>query len=352
MAFGRNLIVQQAARIKHPITVSTSTVYRYTAKRMASDKKESREYNPRWSGYLAIQLMSLVNFAAIADIGKTDETTAEWSVALSFGCVTFVLSLLIIIFDRTPQLQEKFDFKEYLDGKLEGYVLLAMFIWWLAGVGLITRAGGIAYEALNIYFSAWGSVFACAYTLNEWGSAKDIISVQELTRISATLSPWYVLFLSSVVVMGSAADAFSYLEQQGTNDEAYAVACGAVSTFLSFYAILVHYKLVRCCKIKQGGLLELGIAIFLILWWIVGVAILTENDGVGATISGTSCGDKDDVPGSNLYISSWMCLFSSCSITVRWKAAQALQFAQAQERKERDTSKNGKTSSENEEDAI
>lgn len=304
---------------------------------------------------MLIQIMSLVNFAAIADIGiKDTEQTSLWSMALSFGCVTFVFSLLIIIFDRTPQLQDKFDFKESLDGKLEGYVLLAMVLWWLAGVGVITRAGGIAYLALNIYFSAWGSVFVCAYTLNEWSSAKDIISVHELTHISATLSPWYVLFFSSVVVMGSAADAFSYVdEDMGGNDEAYAVACGALSTFISFYAILVHYKLVRCCKIKHGGLLEIAVAFFLILWWIVGVALVTESEGIGATISGRNCGFENDIPGSNLYISTWLCLLSSCAIAVRWKTAQALQFAQAQERKERDdTSKEGKVLSEKEEDTL
>lgn len=36
-----------------------------------------------------------------------------------------------------------------------------------------------------------------------------------------------------------------------------------------------------------------------------------------------------DVPGSNLYFFSWFCLMASVSITLRWKAAQALQFAQA-----------------------
>mmetsp|Transcript_33090 Transcript_33090/g.98438 ORF Transcript_33090/g.98438 Transcript_33090/m.98438 type:complete len:330 (-) Transcript_33090:187-1176(-) len=329
---------------------------------MTNDKKESLEYNQRWFGYLLIKGMSLLNFAAIVDIGKMDQHTAEWAVSLSFGCVTFVISLLIIIFDRTPKLQEKFDFKEYLDGKLEGYVLLAMLTWWSAGVGLITRAGGIAYKALNIYFSSWGSWFACGYTLNEWGIAKDIISVQELTHISATLPAWYVLFFSSIVLTGSAADVFEQMYDRSfdsggilanvTETGAYAVASGSVSTVLSLYAILVHYKLVRCCKIKQGGLLELGVSIGLVLWWTTSVAILTGDSGVAPTITGRNCGDENDVPGSNLYISSWMCLVTSCAITVRWKTAQALQFAQAQERKDQDISKGGQSSPDKEDDAI
>lgn len=322
---------------------------------MAGDEKETLEYNPRWQSYLSIQLVSLINFASIADMNKPHhrQSVTEWGVALSFGCVTFTISLLIIIFDRIPALQKKFDFKESLDGKLEGYVLLLMVLWWAAGVGLQTKAGGIAYHALNIYFSSWSALCVCVHALNEWSSAKDILSIQELTHISATLSAWYVLFLASIVEMGSAADAYGYLGKTGELGSTFAVACGAVSTFVSFYAILVHYKLIRCCNIKQGGLVELSVSLLLILWWIVGVAVLTEPDAVGSTITGETCGTEDDIPGSNLYLSGWMCLFSSCAITVRWKAAQALQFAQAQDRKDREGSgKDGSSLTENEEDAV
>jgi len=35
------------------------------------------------------------------------------------------------------------------------------------------------------------------------------------------------------------------------------------------------------------------------------------------------------IPGSNLYFASWFCLLASINIPLRWKTAQALQFAQA-----------------------
>ena len=44
-----------------------------------------------------------------------------------------------------------------------------------------------------------------------------------------------------------------------------------------------------------------------------------------------TCSISPDVPGSNLYFSSWTCLISCLILAFRWKAAQALQFAQAQE---------------------
>ena len=40
------------------------------------------------------------------------------------------------------------------------------------------------------------------------------------------------------------------------------------------------------------------------------------------------------IPGSNLYFSTWICYLSSLNVTFHWKAAQALQFAQAQEERQ------------------
>ena len=49
---------------------------------------------------------------------------------------------------------------------------------------------------------------------------------------------------------------------------------------------------------------------------------------------------KGEVPGSNLYYSCWSCMLSSIAVAFRWKASQALIFAQAQavrqQRNERD----------------
>jgi hypothetical protein len=37
------------------------------------------------------------------------------------------------------------------------------------------------------------------------------------------------------------------------------------------------------------------------------------------------------IPGSNLYFFTWSCLLASLNIMLRWKAAQALQFANTQQ---------------------
>jgi hypothetical protein len=98
---------------------------------------------------------------------------------------------------------------------------------------------------------------------------------------------------------------------------------------------------------------------------------LTQDQGIAATVAGSSCKPQDlsylddgsainnctvvvvtkvnatytqtesrecatifreDIPGSNLYFCVWGSLLAAVSITLRWKAAQALQFAQAAQR--------------------
>jgi hypothetical protein len=98
------------------------------------------------------------------------------------------------------------------------------------------------------------------------------------------------------------------------------------------------------------------------------VAVLTQDEGIAATVGGSGCklddwnlGDvinctvivrrnntngtyteesipcskvirADSVPGSNLYFCVWGALLAAVNIALRWKAAQALQFAQTAQR--------------------
>ena len=61
---------------------------------------------------------------------------------------------------------------------------------------------------------------------------------------------------------------------------------------------------------------------------------MTQDESVAASISG-QCLTVDHpsldaaVPGSNLYVFTWMCLVSVLDIALRWKASQAMAFAHA-----------------------
>jgi hypothetical protein len=182
-----------------------------------------------------------------------------------------------------------------------------------------------------------------------------------MTGLSTTLKSWYVLFLSSIVVLGTSCDLFLYLNAEESEDSSFGVALGVGSTVLSAVFILVHYNFFP--RIEAGGWLELSSSFFLILLWILGLSILTSAEGIAATVTGSQCGASRrefvtapnctivvfytegdgqvvqetipcetlprQVPGSNLYFAIWACFLSSLNITFRWKAAQALQLAQA-----------------------
>lgn len=134
----------------------------------------------------------------------------------------------------------------------------------------MTRVGGVAYQALNIYFSNWLALGSSVYTLDKWSSAKDIISIHELTRLSATLKWWWILFFASIVTFGASAEALAKISGATTDDTSVGIAFGSVSMIISFIAILEHYNM-RCCSfVQHGGMLEICIAVFLIVLWIIG----------------------------------------------------------------------------------
>jgi hypothetical protein len=135
----------------------------------------------------------------ISSISRSDRRS-YWAFSMGFGLGTFALAILVLLQDRSQRCLEAFHFTKSKDGYFEGATLVICVLWWIIGTGYITRAGGIAYVASNIYFSSWFTLFSCIYTLNEWSASKDILSISELTGLSATLKSWWVLCLTSMVV--------------------------------------------------------------------------------------------------------------------------------------------------------
>ena len=256
-----------------------------------------------------------------------------------------------------------------------------------------TRPGGIAYVASNIYYSSWFTLFACVYTLNLWSEEKDILSISELVGLSATLRSWWVHFISAWVVFASSLHLHIMLSfTDDIQDTIFGIMIGFCSIAISLFYILVHYDFFSKCEFEEGGwgeyqtfllsslpnifsphtiylippLLsaELFTTIFLICIWIIGLSILTQQGGIAATTDGNVCYDADtdenctivvwvedtsgavtrlevdcldlprQIPGSNLYFACWICMLSALNVGFRWKAAQAMKFAQAKEEQE------------------
>lgn len=286
----------------------------------------------------------------------------------------------------------------------------------------------IIYRSNCIQYSSWLALFACAHTLNLWSGnkspdGKDILSVKEIVGVSKTLKSWWVLFLGSCIVFSVSITLHKHAQKynDAKQDTPFAIVLGFVSTVLSGFHILVHYNfftnngtpsnsssngaaaaavssgatataitagggvaadrrrfgkysdLPIRMNIQEGGYMELFSSIFLILIWCIGVALLTEDDSVAATMDGKECKNDfhvdtsqgplsnchiivyyvdsamngthsysipcmdlpRDTPGSNLYYAVWICFLSSLNIALNWKRAQALQLAsQAQEQQQ------------------
>ena len=74
----------------------------------------------------------------------------------------------------------------------------------------------------------------CFKTLDEWSTSKDIISIKELTRLSNTLPYWYVLLVTSLIEMGSAADIYVNVgrNQLKSDGAEYSVIVGEMKSLL------------------------------------------------------------------------------------------------------------------------
>ena len=237
------------------------------------------------------------------------------------------------------KIRSNFDFKSLKDGKVEGYTLLGFVIWWIAGVIVTTKAGGIAYETLNAYFSSWGSLFACIHALDKWGEEKEVITLHELTRLSTTLPWWWVIFFSSIVIFGSAADASSLVQIESAVESCeFAVAVGVVGFFIAAFFILSHYEFFQCCGacttwLSYGGCLEISCSLLLTVWLMIGLDKLTGAGAIGSTITGNGLEQVHEhyEPGSNIYVSIWTAFIASVVVAVKWKEARAIKFAETVE---------------------
>ena len=203
----------------------------------------------------------------------------------------------------------------------------------------MTRAGGLGYEALNVYFSSWASLFACVHALDNWGGEKDILTIHQLTRLSLTLPAWWGVLLSSIVTFGSAADAVSMVKTPSAVQSCeFAVAVGVISFGFSAFFILSHYEFLTCCEacslwLTYGGWFELACSLLVNVWHIIGLDQLTSAGQISSTIVGAGMDpDSDDyIPGTNIYASIWIGFISSVIVTVKWKEARAMKFAQTSE---------------------
>lgn len=232
----------------------------------SENTKTKIEYNERWMGYLSIIICSGINFICISIVNPHYEDQIQSVVGVVFGVLTFLIACLVLLQDRSQRLLDYFHYMKARNGCVEGGVLMFMVVWWIIGVQFITKPGGIAYQASNIYYSSWGSLVSCLYTLNLWSAEKDLLSIAELTSVSCTLKSWWIHFISACVVFACS-----------INLQSYAIIWGLVSIALSIFWIAVHLNFFKVWGVQESGWFELFSSFFLIFIWIVGLGIFTAD---------------------------------------------------------------------------
>ena len=132
-------------------------------------KEQPREFNPRWNGYLYILVASLVNFASISnlDIEEKPQFHGMYQVSIVFGAASFIISAAVLVLDRfqsccDSQTASKFNFAKAMDGKIEGYTLAALTIWWVFGYVFFEKPGAIIAQYSG------GSLTLIRFVISEW----------------------------------------------------------------------------------------------------------------------------------------------------------------------------------------
>ena len=278
--------------------------------------------SPRLTGYIGILISSIISFASCADVSSEFVDANERKFGIMFGAVSFFVTLLVVLLHYMQVGRELCIPK---GSTLEGLCLTFLCLWWIPAVAYLTRVGGIAYQALNIYFFNWGGLICSMHTLNNFLHMKGYFSASHLASYNQALSGWIGLFFGSLVEFGSAYDASKKLDFASEKESVWAITLGAVSMTISFIVCLGHFtRLGRLGVCIHGTDCQLYLGFILVIWWTIGVAVLTDSGSIGSVL-GLACPGDNEVrdwrAGSNMYFSLWFSFFSSCWVVVKFRGA-------------------------------
>ena len=268
-------------------------------------------FSSRLVHWYIITAASLIVWTSIVDTGvnKTQSSgTIGYSIAV--GAVSNFIGLCFILMYQVPVLHS-WAFGSSTATMKELCSLLFLTAWWIIALGLMTKGGGIAYDALNIYYSVWLSAIAVIIALNNWFYTRGTLSAKDFVNLSPTLATWYFMVFISMVMMGSSANFyvhFNISEVGGSpkSDYIFAIVAGTVSTVLALMIVISHYHFFPCCN--PGGLEEIITVFLLLALWIAAVIVLTRVDGIASTVG-------------NIYYSTWTALFTCIYILAKWRRA-------------------------------
>lgn len=190
----------------------------------------------------------------------------------------------------------------------------------------LTRVGGIAYEALNIYFFSWFGLISSIYTLHNFAFNRGYVGNSN----NPTMVGWLALFTGSAVELVSAVDIKYNINPAAVSktEVDWAISVGSISTIISGVILSAHFfKYKNIGYYIHGTQVQLFCGIFLVVWWCVGVSTLTASGSIGSVLGlGVVCitnGEDEDEEwreGSNMYFSLWLSFFSACWVVVKFRS--------------------------------
>ena len=200
----------------------------------------------------SIQAAAAINFCSNVALDCSDLN--GFSVAL--GVVSGSLLLLFFLVFAVESWRERIPDKSLL------YLAGGLLVWWSVGVAFTTFQITIVPDTR--YFASWASlIFAALVAHSEFDQFSQLVSdIRALERHSQAT---FYLLLASIVE--TAAAVFPCVDVGCGGLEIYAIIAGALS-------IVVCLILLRVSSSKLGMFGNV-MAIYLVIWWTLGLGILT-----------------------------------------------------------------------------
>lgn len=256
-----------------------------------------------WAFYAATTLVLLIAIAQVetdADANIDDKYGKQdkaWGLALSIISLISITALLVV--HRSSSLRSTI-----IDRKPEGIIILILLIFSTGLVAIVSGPDrGLAVDkdgavfVGNMYYFAWAGLFNGIFILSSYIESTFGINVgQTMKARSSSFTYWSALLMSSMIVMGTAADVYNRNCDVAVEDKVQpfckrsvlAVTVGTIGVLLSLVIVIM--------KISLGAapfLMEVGLAVLLFLLYIFEVAYVTDIQGPGS-------------PLGNLYYFSWI----------------------------------------------
>jgi hypothetical protein len=243
----------------------------------------------RLPAWVFMMICSIVLLAAMSSRGVT--TGAEkWVIAL--GSLSLILSLFAIVAYLVPDLRICF-----LGELPEAALSLCLLVGWIAGLPIImapsrtlavaSSGDGLNYVwNANLYFFSWAA-FICIAFISASIVMETISGVQDaLSSITPKLAKWFMLVITSLIVMASAIQfqtsqgcSTSQVESATCTSNKFAISLGVIgfvlgSLVVALLSYMTHFHVYA----------ETGIALFMFVMYTAGVGVITFDYGSGVTI--------------------------------------------------------------------